>query len=417
MGHLLIALGGAFLAAGLLARMGRRLGLPTIPLFMLAGIIFGPSTPGLVLVEKPGELSLLASLGLILLLFHLGLEFSLDDLADGGRRLLVAGAIYLSLNLVGGIILGFAFGWGGREAVVIAGIVGISSSAIVTKLLVELGRLDQPESGLILGIIVAEDVFLAVYLAAMQPIISGSSGGGAVRDIAIGFAFVFALVAIARWGGRLVALIVDTRDDELVTICFVGLAVLVAGVAAELGVSDAIGALLAGMILSATLVARRVERLVQPLRDTFAAIFFFTFGLTIDPSKLRPVAWPVVAAVVLTVGANLCAGIIAARVGGHARDGAARLSATVLARGELSLILASLAVAGGLDPRLGPFVGLYVLILALLAPIVAAHPAVVERLIPARLVGDPASVDDSTPTDRSAHGDARGVDEGATPVG
>lgn len=120
------------------ARLGRRFGLPTIPLFMIAGVIFGPNTPGVALVDDPHELELLAALGLVLLLFHLGLEFSLGDLVAGGRRLLTVGAIYLSLNVGGGFAFGAALGWGGAEALAIAGAVGISSSAILTKLLVEL---------------------------------------------------------------------------------------------------------------------------------------------------------------------------------------------------------------------------------------------------------------------------------------
>src|SRR5262245_33120481 len=262
MGDQLVALGGAFLAAGLLARVGRRIGVPTIPFFMLAGIIFGPHTPGVSLVEDPHDLELLAALGLILLLFHLGLEFSLGDLIEGGRSLLAIGAIYLSLNIGGGIVFGLALGWGWREALVIAGAIGISSSAIVTKLLTELRRLANPESRLILGIIVVEDLFLALYLAALQPVLSGSTGGEAIRDAAVAFAFVVALVAISRWGAGLVGRLVESNDDELLTVGFLGVAILTAGVAAELGVSDAIGAFLAGTILASTRVHARIERLV-----------------------------------------------------------------------------------------------------------------------------------------------------------
>jgi CPA2 family monovalent cation:H+ antiporter-2 len=152
----LVALGGALLAAGLFARAGARFGLPTIPLFMIAGIVLGPNTPGVSLVDDPQDLALLGTLGLILLLFHLGIEFSLRDLVAGGQRLLWIGAMYLVLNVGGGLIFGFVLGWGSREALVIAGAMGISSSAIVTKLLVELKRLGNPETRLILGIIVVE---------------------------------------------------------------------------------------------------------------------------------------------------------------------------------------------------------------------------------------------------------------------
>src|ERR671916_1225321 len=106
MGEQLLVLGAALLASGILARAGRRIGLPTIPLFMAAGILTGPYTPGPVLVRHPADLGLLTTLGLILLLFHLGLEFSLDDLLAGGRKLLAAGAVYLAINIGGGLAFG-----------------------------------------------------------------------------------------------------------------------------------------------------------------------------------------------------------------------------------------------------------------------------------------------------------------------
>src|SRR5919108_5041686 len=100
----LIALGGAFLAAGILGRLGRRVGLPTIPFFMAAGIITGPHTPGLVLVDDPTDLEVFATVGLVMLLLHLGLEFSLKDLAAGGRRLIIAGGVHLAINVGGGLV-------------------------------------------------------------------------------------------------------------------------------------------------------------------------------------------------------------------------------------------------------------------------------------------------------------------------
>jgi CPA2 family monovalent cation:H+ antiporter-2 len=388
-GETLVAVGGAFLASGLLARLGRRIGLPTIPFFMVAGILFGPATPGLVLVEEPEDLELLAALGLVLLLFHLGLEFSLDDLVGGGRKLLAAGAVYLLLNLGGGLALGLALGWGTREAFVIAGAVGISSSAIVTKLLVELRRLANPESRLILGIIVVEDIFLALYLAILQPVLGESdSFADAALESGRAFAFLLLLAAIARWGARWAGKIVDVADDELLTVCFVGVAVLAAGVAEEVGVSAAIGAFMAGLILAESTVHDSIERLVLPLRDAFAALFFFAFGLTIDPGDVGSVALPVAVAVVVSLVLNLAAGIITARMHGYRRVPAANVGLTVLGRGEFSLILATLAAAAGLDDRIGPFVAAYVLILALAGPLLASRSAEIARHIPPRWVGE-----------------------------
>lgn len=283
----LLALGGAFLVCGLLARAGVRIGLPTVPLFMAAGIMFGPHTPGIVLVEHPDDFELVARLGLVFLLFYLGLEFSLDQLTSGGRKLGVSAGIYLVLNIGGGLAYGFALGWGGAEALVVGGILGISSTAIVTKLLVENRRLGNRETRVILGIAVIEDIFLAFYLALLQPVLGGAqSAKDAVIGIATAFAFLLALGVVARYGTKFVSKLIGTPDEEIVVVVFVGLAITVAGIAEYLGVSDAIGAFMVGLILGASANANRLRELTHPLPDAFGAMFFFHFGLTIEPARV-----------------------------------------------------------------------------------------------------------------------------------
>jgi len=230
----LVALGGAFLVCGLLARLGVPIGLPTIPLFMLAGVVLGPHTPGFDLVDDPAELELVARLGLVFLLFYLGLEFSLDQLTSGGRRLAAAATVYLVLNIGGGLAVGLTLGWGLSEAFVVAGIVGISSSAIVTKLLVDHRRLGNPETRVILGIVVIEDLFLAFYLALLQPVLGGASGPlDAALGIGTAFGFLLLLSVVARFGTRWVSRLVDTRDEEIVVVLALGLAISTAGIGRE----------------------------------------------------------------------------------------------------------------------------------------------------------------------------------------
>jgi len=390
MGRELMVLGVAFLLAGLMARAGRRIGLPTIPLFMLAGIIVGPNTPGPVLFSHPEDLELLAAFGLIFLLFYLGVEFSVEDLTGGGRRLLLSAGLYLSLNIGGGLALGFVVGWGTKEAFIIAGATGISSSAIVTKLLVELRRLANPETRLILGIIVIEDLFLALYLAALAPVLGeADSASEALLLFARAFGFLLVLGLLAQYGGNQISKLIDARDDELLVVLFVGFALFVSGAAYQLGVSDAIGAFMAGLVISGTVVARRVERLVLPLRDAFAAIFFFAFGLVIDPSDVGLVIGPVAAAIAMSVVFALMAGIGAARINGFDRMAAANVAFSLLARGEFALILVALAAGAGLDARLQPFVALYVLVLAVASPILASRSQRLARFIPKRVCPDP----------------------------
>ncbi|MEU0852791.1 cation:proton antiporter [Streptomyces flaveolus] len=419
MGHAdtLLAMGGAFLAAAFLARLGGRIGLPTIPLFMLAGILLGPHTPGFVLVEDAHDFEMLSALGLVLLLFYLGLEFHLDDLKSGGRRLLTAGGVYLLLNVGAGLGFGFALGWGVREALVLAGVLGISSSAIVTKILIDLGRIGRPETRLILGVIVVEDIFLALYLAALQPVISGAHGvADTVLQAGKAFGFLLVLAAAARWGTRLVGRLIETRDNELLVISFLGAAVLVAGVSELLGVADAIGAFMVGLILAGTPSGSRIRELVHPLRDAFAAIFFFAFGLAIDPGDLASVAGPVAAAAALTLVMNVVAGLCVARVYRYGAEPAAEIATTLVARGEFALILAAMAAGAGLDARLAPFIAGYVLVLAVLGPVVAGRAYVLagalragRRLLP----GGPAS---GQPARERSGEDTAADDSASTPV-
>ncbi|MEC4014860.1 cation:proton antiporter [Streptomyces sp. H27-D2] len=376
-------MGGAFLAAALLARLGGRIGLPTIPLFILAGILLGPNTPGFVLVSDPADLEMLSALGLVLLLFYLGLEFHIDDLKAGGRKMALAGGAYLALNVGAGLGFGFALGWGASEALVLAGVLGISSSAIVTKVLVDLGRIGNPETKPILGIIVVEDIFLALYLAALQPVISGADSlSAAAFQAGKAFAFLLLLAAVARWGTKIIGKLIATKDNELLVISFLGAAVLVAGISEEFGVADAIGAFMVGLMLGNTTSGDRIRELVHPLRDAFGAIFFFAFGLSIDPGDLPTVVWPVLIAVVITIGMNLIAGLLAARLYRFGPGPAANISTTLLARGEFALILATMAAAAGLDERLSPFIAGYVLVLAVLAPLAAGQSHRLARLLP-----------------------------------
>jgi CPA2 family monovalent cation:H+ antiporter-2 len=380
-----VALGLAFLLAGFLGGAGRRVGLPTIPLFMLAGILVGPFTPGPVLFGHPEDLELLAAFGLIFLLFYLGIEFSLDQLTKGGGRLFASAATYLALNVGAGLALGFAIGWGTEEALVIAGATGVSSSAIVTKLIVELRRLDNPETKLILGIIVLEDLFLALYLAALAPVLGGAdSAGDAVLLFVRAAGFLIVLALVARYGTRVIGRVVEGRDDELLVILCVGFALLVAGIAFELGVSDAIGAFMAGVVLAGTAAASRIERLVTPLRDAFAALFFFAFGVSIDPSDIGGVAGPATAAITVSLVLAIVAGVITARINRLDRLAATNVACSVLARGEFALILVALATQAGLDARLTPFVALYVLVLAIASPILASQSERLARLLPRR---------------------------------
>jgi len=373
-GHELLVLGVLFVIAYLLGRLGKLIGLPAIPVYMLVGLIASPHFDLFPLDFRSADVELVAIVGLIFLLFSLGLEFDQDEFFGNIRSLLLSGGTRIVINMGVGFLFGLWVGWGTREALIIAGMTATSSSAIVTKLLIELRRLTNRETPVILGITVVEDVFIAIYLAIVTVIIGGEKTVWAiVLQLTISFAFLVAMFALARWGGRVVSRLVGARDDELFTILFFGLAVAFGGIGELLGVSNAIGAFLIGLVLGATRYKARIEQFSLPLRDVFGAFFFLNFGLALDPSTFGGVLVPVIVAVAMTLVLNTAGGQLIARLNRLTPAEGFNVSAMLQNRGEFALILATLAGAAGLDSRLTPFAGLYVLIMAIVGPVLALN--------------------------------------------
>ena len=382
LGEELLTLGVLFVIAYILGRVGKLIGLPAIPIYMLVGLIASPNTHFFPLSFESADVELIAVFGLILLLFSLGLEFDQDEFYGNAGSLLVSGGTRLAINMGAGFALGIWIGWGTREALIIAGMTAASSSAIITKLIIELRRLTNRETPTILGIMVLEDVFIAIYLAIVGVILSGSTDVWAiVMQLAISFTFLIVMFVVARWGGKYVSKLVQTKDDELFTILFFGLAVAFGGIGELFGVSDAIGAFLIGLVLGATRFRGRIEQFALPLRDVFGAFFFLNFGLALDVSTFGEVLIPVGVAVVMTLIINTGGGQLIAWQNKLTRAEGLNVSAMLQNRGEFALILATLAVGAGLDSRLTPFAGLYVLCMAVIGPIIAVNSEKIAGVI------------------------------------
>ena len=373
-GEDLLVLGILFVIAYVLGRLGKLIGLPAIPIYMLVGLFASPYSHFFPLNFAAADVQLVAVFGLILLLFSLGLEFDQDEFYGNAGALLVSGGTRIVINMAVGFALGMWVGWGTREALIIAGMTATSSSAIVTKLLIELRRLANRETPAILGIMVLEDVFIAIYLAIVGVIVGGRTDlWGIVFQLGISFTFLIVMFVIARWGGRIVSRLVQTKDDELFTILFFGLAVAFGGIGELLGVSNAIGAFLIGLVLGATRFRGRIEQFALPLRDVFGAFFFLSFGLALNVTTFGEVLFPVAVAVVVTLVVNTAGGQLIAWQNKLTRAEGFNASAMLQNRGEFALILATLAVGAGLDARLTPFAGLYVLVMAIVGPVLAVN--------------------------------------------
>jgi CPA2 family monovalent cation:H+ antiporter-2 len=374
LGEDLAILGILLLVSYILGRLGKFIGLPAIPIYMIVGLLASPYTGWFPLNFDNSYIQLIAIFGLILLLFSLGLEFDQDEFFSNAGKLIISGGSYIVVNIGVGLAFGFMVGWGSREALIIAGITATSSSAIVTKLLIELRRLPNRETPMILGVTVVEDIFIAIYLAVVSVVLSDQTElWPAVGTLAIAFTFLVVMFTIARWGGRVVSRLLQTKDEELFTILFFGLTVLFGGIGEILGVTDAIGAFLIGLVLGATRFRNRIENIAIPLRDVFAAFFFLNFGLTLNPAQFPGVILPVIGAVVMTIALNIIAGQFVARLNGFGIQEGINASAILQNRGEFALILATLSLSAGLNPLIQPFAGLYVLIMSVMGPILAAY--------------------------------------------
>ncbi len=349
----LLGLGGLLLAAAVAGLVGSKTRLSVVPLYVLVGVLVGPSVAGrggLPAVAPDETITLLAEVGIVLLLFFLGLEFDLDRLLAARRQVARVGGLDLLANLPLGVVAALLLGWGPVAALLVGGVVYISSSAIITKSLLDLGWIADPESEAILGTLIAEDLIIAVYLAVVAALVAGSGSPWAIaRGVGIAAAFLGGIVVAVRVGGRLFAAVAASESDEAVVLRVVALAVPVAGAALALGVSEAVAAFFVGMGFGASEGVERVERLLAPLRDLFAAIFFVWIGLGTDPLVVATVAVPVLLVGLITVPAKVASGYACGRIYDLPARRSLRTGLALVARGEFSLVIAALAATSA-DP-------------------------------------------------------------------
>jgi CPA2 family monovalent cation:H+ antiporter-2 len=366
----LLELGAVFFALGLLGRLAGRIGLSPIPLYLLGGLAFGSG--GLIPLGGIEEFTSLAGeVGVILLLLLLGLEYSAAELVTGLRRTWLAGILDIVLNAAPGVAVALILGWGPVGALVMAGVTYISSSGIVAKVLADLGRIGNRETPVVLSILVFEDLVMAVYLPILTAVLVGVSLLGGLSAVGVSVAVLAVVLVVALRYGRYVSMIVDSPDREVFLLKVLGLALLVAGFAQAMQVSAAVGAFLLGIAISGS-TAENATKLLEPLRDLFAAVFFVVFGLNTDPTTIPPVLGWAIALAVVTSLTKIATGWWAARRQGIRRLGRARAGAALVARGEFSIVIAGLAVSyQGVPAELAALATAYVLLMAVIGPIAA----------------------------------------------
>lgn len=365
--QLLLELGGVLFALGVLGRLADKVGFSPIPFYLLAGLAFGEG--GIYpLVTAEDFIHVGAEIGVVLLLLVLGLEYTAGELVTSLRRQSPTGVVDLALNAAPGALTALLLGWGPVAALALAGITAVSSSGIIAKVLDDLGWLGNRETPTVLTVLVLEDLAMALYLPVLTVLLANAGLAAGARTIGLALGTLAVVLVIALRYGVHVSRVVAGPSNEVLLLQVLGFAMLVSGAAARLQVSAAVGAFLVGIALSGR-VAEGAREVLTPLRDLFAAVFFVFFGLSTDPSDL-PAALPIASALgaagVLT---KLATGWYAGRRAGVSAAGRLRAGAVLVPRGEFSIVIATLATAAGVNSKLAPLAAAYVMLLAVLGPI------------------------------------------------
>jgi CPA2 family monovalent cation:H+ antiporter-2 len=352
-----IAIGlGAGFVGGVIAY---RLGLPTIVGYLLAGVAIGPFTPGI--VADTGTAAELAEIGVILLMFGVGIHFSINDLL-AVRNVAVPGAVgQIFVATLLGVALGIGLGWGFAGGLVLGLAVSVASTIVLLRSLEQRGEVDSPQGRVAIGWLIVEDLFTVlalVLLPTLAPMLLGE--GGSFVDVAVGIGIAIVKVAVfaalmlvlgVRVVPRLLEWVEGTGSRELFTLSVLAVAIGIAAAAYALfGVSFALGAFLAGVVLNESPVSHRAAEDALPMRDAFAVVFFVSVGMLLDPSYLieQPMA-VVLVTLLVVVAKSVAAFAIVALLRRPVRVGLT-VAAGLAQVGEFSFILATLGLALGLIP-------------------------------------------------------------------
>jgi CPA2 family monovalent cation:H+ antiporter-2 len=329
--------------------LAHRFGIPSVTGFLLAGLATGPY--GLRLIGSPESVAEVAELGVVLLLFTIGLELSLSRLLGLGRELFQGGGLQIALTVAAVAGLGSALGLDLRRGIFYGALVALSSTAILLKVHLERGELDAPHGRVIMALLLFQDLCVVPFML-LVPVLAGSSfeeAQGSLGNLALGLLVVAVLVL----GGRLlVPRILDRlvifRDRELFTICVLFLGLGAAFLTASFGLSLALGAFLAGLVLSESEYGLQALSDVLPFRDTFTAVFFTSIGMLLDVGFVLDHALLVGAAVAAVIALKTLVTSIAVLTLGHALSTSLIAGVSLAQVGEFSFVLAGVGAAFGL---------------------------------------------------------------------
>ena len=356
--------------------IGRLIKFPPILFYIVAGIILGN------FIHEDKAIDVFSELGIVFLFFYLGLEFNLVRAADTAKRIWSVGLLDVFFNF--GVIFALALLLGLHffEALITAGVAYASSSAITTKIIVDNHRIANPETELILGLMVFEDIIAPILLA----IISAVGLGGTLSPINVGIILlkvfmIFSItIAISIYFKNHISDFVDKFiEEEIFTLFSFGGLILFAGFTQFIGLSEALGAFLMGMIVSETGKSHDVEKVMFAIKDLAVAIFFFLFGASIKFSTDMNINIPLMIIIVIfSILGKFLTGFIGAFIYGLSKRKAVETGLMIINRGEFSIAMSKFS-----RPEFLPFIGIYVLIMSFIGILTAQYsPKLAEKVFP-----------------------------------
>ena len=383
------------IVAGLVTVLFHRFKQPVVLGYIVAGVIVGPHTPPFPLIHDEETIKTLSELGVIFLMFSLGLEFSLRKLKEVGVTAVIAAILEILLMSWVGYEIGCLFGWNTMDSLFLGALLSISSTTIIVKALGDLGKTREKFSELIFGILIVEDVLAIVMIALLSGIAQSGSlkAGEVVMTVGrLGMFLVVVLVVGLLTVPRLLGYIGKFKSNEMLLVAVLGLCFGVCLLAVKLGYSVALGAFIIGAVIAEAREIGKVERLLEPLRDMFSAVFFVSIGLLIEPVLLVEYALPIGVITVAVVVGKVLTCSFGTFVAGHDTRTALLVGTGLAQIGEFSFIIASLGLTLGVTSRfLYPIAVTVSALTTLLTPyLIQSADGLVgwfDRTAPASLVG------------------------------
>lgn len=360
------------LVAGLVTLLFRRLRQPVVLGYLLAGFIIGPFSPPYALVQDEATIKIMADLGVVFLMFALGLDFSFKKLRAVGLPAFIIAAFEIMVMMAVGYQLGGFLGWTGMERLFLGIMLALTSSTIVIKSLRDTDQLKERHGFLISGVSIFDDIFV-IFVMILLPGFAQSGQLPAaelmLHLLKLSIFLVAAVVVGLLVVPRLVRYVARFRSDEMLLIVVLALCFGVALLTVRMGYSAALGAFLIGAILAETRELGRIARLVEPLRDMFSAVFFVAIGMLIDPRHLVDYAVPVLVITPLYLLAKVGACAFGAFIAGCEARVAMKVGTGLAQLGEFAFILATLGLSlGAIGPQLYPIVVAVAVVNAMVRP-------------------------------------------------